>query len=291
MRFQSVIDIPDRSSGHGPPEVPALLHYGCGTWTRRKPFPYPNQRHPCWELHYLAEGSLRWRLEGREHLIQAGDCFLAGPHEEHDGFERILHRIAACWVNFDPIHLRGKEGRLLEQRMRKLPVRCFPGGAGVPAALGLLFFRLQQADRAAILLHSALHSLLAALLAAASEQRGTAPRDALLDRMKDLMRARLAQPLAIPALAAELGLGVSRLRQRCVARLGQSPLEVLTELRITRAQELLRRGCAVASTALSCGFGSPQHFSRVFQRQTGLLPSRWVQQESQPISGSASRRQ
>jgi AraC family transcriptional regulator len=59
---------------------------------------------------------------------------------------------------------------------------------------------------------------------------------------------------------------------------GETPLAYIQRMRIQRAMELLAsRDLSVLQLATKVGFLSPSHFSRLFQRQVGMTPSRYRQ--------------
>ncbi|MDT4887607.1 HTH-type transcriptional activator RhaR [compost metagenome] len=68
-----------------------------------------------------------------------------------------------------------------------------------------------------------------------------------------------------------------------------SPHDWLLQMRVEKAKELmLRTSLNLSQIALDCGFADQSHFSRVFQKMTGLPPSRWRrfhQADSSPVSG------
>ena len=54
---------------------------------------------------------------------------------------------------------------------------------------------------------------------------------------------------------------------------GQTPKQYLTDKRIEKAKELLRRGVTVTDTCFDVGFDSPSSFSTLFKSRAGLTPS------------------
>lgn len=56
---------------------------------------------------------------------------------------------------------------------------------------------------------------------------------------------------------------------------GQTPGQYLTELRITKAKELLRAGKSVTETCFEVGFESPASFSNLFRERVGLGPKQF----------------
>ena len=87
-------------------------------------------------------------------------------------------------------------------------------------------------------------------------------------------RARLDQPLTVPDLARQAGLGPRQLARRMQAELHTGPLGWLHQQRIARAQELLERtDASVEQIAASCGMGTPATLRRHFQRTVGVSPT------------------
>lgn len=58
--------------------------------------------------------------------------------------------------------------------------------------------------------------------------------------------------------------------------LEESPLHYIRGFIVERSKMLLASGKTVAEVAYDMGFDYPQHFTRVFKKQTGLLPSKYV---------------
>jgi len=58
----------------------------------------------------------------------------------------------------------------------------------------------------------------------------------------------------------------------------ESPLQLLTRLKMGRAAELLsNRDLLIKQVAEEVGFADPYHFSRVFKRVYGILPETFTQ--------------
>ncbi len=54
---------------------------------------------------------------------------------------------------------------------------------------------------------------------------------------------------------------------------GQTPKQYLTDTRIERSMEYLKRGTSITETCFAIGFGSPCSFSTLFKSRMGLTPT------------------
>lgn len=94
----------------------------------------------------------------------------------------------------------------------------------------------------------------------------------------DYARENYTDPeLAIANLAAAAGISEVYLRRLFRSVYGIKPNEFVTNLRLTRAKELLSSGtCNVSEAASLSGFNDVYHFSRLFKRVVGVPPSDYV---------------
>ncbi|WP_371836072.1 helix-turn-helix transcriptional regulator [Ochrobactrum sp. SSR] len=57
---------------------------------------------------------------------------------------------------------------------------------------------------------------------------------------------------------------------------GATPYQWLLDFRISKAQEMLKRGMPLAQVALECRFADQGHLSRVFKSKCGVSPMLWL---------------
>lgn len=57
--------------------------------------------------------------------------------------------------------------------------------------------------------------------------------------------------------------------------LHMSPMTYLQTYRLEQAKKMLSMDSSVKSTSVSCGFGDPLYFSKLFKEHTGISPSRY----------------
>ncbi|MBX2926389.1 MAG: tetratricopeptide repeat protein [Saprospiraceae bacterium] len=79
---------------------------------------------------------------------------------------------------------------------------------------------------------------------------------------------------SVVELGAQIGMSRSQLHRKLSALTGHSPNEVIRNMRLERAKQLLEKKAATASeAAYMCGFSSPGYFSKCFKDYFGVLPS------------------
>lgn len=90
--------------------------------------------------------------------------------------------------------------------------------------------------------------------------------------------AHFAQAISVPQLAAKMFLSPSRFSKIWKQEMGVSPGEYLRDLRLRRAQTLLKTTTRSASEiALDCGFSDAAQFSRAFKKSFGVSPREYRQ--------------
>ncbi|RPI02019.1 MAG: helix-turn-helix domain-containing protein, partial [Calditrichaeota bacterium] len=78
----------------------------------------------------------------------------------------------------------------------------------------------------------------------------------------------------VDVLAREIGLSRSQMYRKMQALTGQSPQELISEMRLQRAaQLLLTKQLTVSEIAYQTGFSDPAHFSKSFKKRFGCPPS------------------
>ncbi|UGQ48337.1 helix-turn-helix domain-containing protein [Massilia endophytica] len=102
-----------------------------------------------------------------------------------------------------------------------------------------------------------------------------------LRRVLDYIEHHLSENITLAALADVACLSKFHFERFYAEALLETPLVTVRRLRLARAQALLHEGADVTSTALSCGYGSPQTFARAFHRSFGVTPS--VMRQSAPL--------
>lgn len=87
------------------------------------------------------------------------------------------------------------------------------------------------------------------------------------------IRLNYQSDITITHVAEQAGVGERYIRKLFSLHLNLSPLDYLSQIRINKSIELLRNTeMSVKEICFTCGFKSPQYFSRVFRQQVGMSP-------------------
>jgi len=92
--------------------------------------------------------------------------------------------------------------------------------------------------------------------------------------LRDMMEARLSEPISLAELAGAVSLSVSQFSRRFKASTGEAPHRFLMRLRLEQASRLLRASTVpIAEIAVRCGFSHQEHLTRVLRAQLATTPA------------------
>lgn len=95
-----------------------------------------------------------------------------------------------------------------------------------------------------------------------------------IGKIVEFARDHLSESVSVGDIARESGMSVATLERRFKQHFQISPSGFLSQLKISRACELLRdTPLNMAEIALECGYESPAAFSRAFRREIKQSPS------------------
>jgi AraC-like DNA-binding protein len=109
-------------------------------------------------------------------------------------------------------------------------------------------------------------------------QLETAPgqTQAALGRAMTHIETHLAERLTVEAIARTANLSTRSLMRLFRKQVGTSVVNFILRRRVARARQLLQQdGRTCAEIAFECGFGSVQHFNRIFRRLEKASPTQW----------------
>lgn len=224
-------------------------------------------------LHLVVKGSARFQTAlGVDVVVRPGDLCCIWPHVAWRLFAEPPCRgveVEMDWVRLrgplagDFLHLAGitedrpwghaaepQKARAILRRLRVLATEYPP-----------------KADVTAV-------SLLYRLAGRCAEHRPVPPAErSPAHRIREAMAQQLYSGMNVSDFAGAFRISRSNLVLMFRKAFGRSPMEVLTELRIRHAEELLRTtDLSVAEVASAAGYADPLYFSRRFRKQTGTAP-------------------
>lgn len=112
--------------------------------------------------------------------------------------------------------------------------------------------------------------------------------DPVLAHALALMEQTIEEPFSCSQIAAKVGLSLRQLQRLFAHKLSTTPARHYRLMRLSKAHALLQQtDLGVTEIAMSAGFGSLEHFSRVYRARFGVAPSR---DRRQSVSAPALRR-
>ena len=235
--------------------------------------------HESFSIPVIQAGAQSYQYRGSKRVAGVGNIALINPGEVHTG-ERAAEfgwasrafYPSAAWMQKLASDIAG----------RPLGVPWFPDEVieDLQVATGLAqAHRLLEAGSDPLAAETALTTAFALLIARHARER--LPEQALhpdatrIALIQARLAAELCEAVTLSELAAAVGLSpfhVTRLFSRTV---GMPPHAWRNQLRLNRAQSMLRQGLSVTDTAAATGFTDQSHFTRHFKRAYGVAPGRW----------------
>lgn len=259
----------------------------CGTYhlfTRPKlPTHRPNGRLD-WQILYVASGKAHFYFNGIEEIVTAGNMVLYRPKEEQRYYYYGVDHTEVYWVHFT--------GNNVKNIIRKYGIadNVHVIHTGTSLDYKRIFLQMIQElklcrdDYEEVLIHY-LHLLLIMIHRVIQTQpRGK--NQHLMDEMDSAVRyfhAHYNKPISIEDFAVSNHMSVSWFIRNFKEYTGSTPAQYLLSLRISNAQTLLETtSYNITEIASIVGYDNPLYFSRIFKKQSGMSPSEFRSQLSEP---------
>ncbi len=228
-----------------------------------------------WLLIYTEAGSGRIVAGGRERLTRPGDLLLYEPRAVQDyGTAPGMGRWHLLWAHFvaRPSWQGWLQWPTLAPQVRLLPL---PAEMRAPSRDALR--RMIRACRrpGPVGTELAMTALKEALLWGQMACAGDFPTvsDSRIAKGVALLTDRFKEPFLLPDLARRCGLSVSRFSHLFRQAVGQTPGQLVEQLRLSHAAHLLRlTSLNVGEIAAECGYDDPFYFTHRFRRHYGKSP-------------------
>jgi AraC-like DNA-binding protein len=99
--------------------------------------------------------------------------------------------------------------------------------------------------------------------------------------IKQYLAQRLSTSISLSTLADELGVSINTAMHAFRKDVGMGIMAYFSKLKIEKAMHLIREGnLSFRTISEQLGFESPEYFSRVFKKQTGMTPTEYAKQQN-----------
>ena len=106
----------------------------------------------------------------------------------------------------------------------------------------------------------------------------------LIDTAISFIHENFAEAISMESLSAHFNIPSRRFAYLFQKEVGMAPSRYLSEYRIRRAKELLKKcDCTISQVAECVGFTNAFYFSKTFKRQVGISPSQFREQVKKGI--------
>jgi AraC-like DNA-binding protein len=247
--------------------------------------------HPgVYEAHLIVDGSLGFRLNGKDYEVPGGTAFLTKPGEVHSGVDTTLQPAEWYWIQIQfPSEqalpgLTVGETRALADSFARTSLCMFHASDQLRDCFARLIAEHRNpTEHSQLVARAILHELMVLLLRDHDRARrpggGAGASPGISPEIKESLEwldKHLGEPLSVPEMAEASGLSQSHFRQRFHRETGFTPSDYLTRRRVLRAKQMLREDrLSITEIAFQLGFQSSPYFAAVFKKMTGITPSEY----------------
>lgn len=265
-----------------------------------KDFSYSGQIHNFWEIVYADKQSIYITAGAEELLLPIGHLYIHKPNEFHNLRCDGVRAANSIIVSFDcdcpeltsiagiVIAASAEEKTLLGAIIKE-------ASAAFSTPLGRSYIRqLQKSGTGPFgceqLIRIYLEQLLIFLIRG---NRRTLPTqkpesNALLLGICEYLETQVAAPLRFSDIQAHFNVSASVIKKAFREHMDCGVMEYFTRLKIDAAKEMIRNGnWNFTQIAAMLSFNTPQYFTTVFRRVTGMTPSEYVDSVRSSAGGSA----
>ncbi len=235
---------------------------------------YAFHAHETYTIGNVEAGCETWMARGARHYAGPGWFALTNPLDVHDGApfgEGYAYRMSYPSVELMQRVASAVTGRRVTATpMFKSPAVHDPLGARLFTEAHILLEsgadalggeeRLLRAYAHLLVRHARIAPL------PLGRERGP------VARVRDAIDRRYAEDLRLGDLAAIAGLSTHHLIRTFRAEIGLTPHAYVVDVRVRRAQALLKHGSSPAETAALVGFADQAHLTRAFKARLGVAP-------------------
>lgn len=233
--------------------------------------------HTHLELIYILKGASKATVDNKEYLIEAGDIFLAFPHQIH--FYHDISPVKMYLLIF-PIDLFKELKELFQSKVPSSPViKSAEIHVDAEDRLRKIVKKtLSDSDFDHIAAQGYLLSLLGEILPLMTLLPNASNHDSIKSVMTYCSQ-NYTEPLTLDTLAKELHLSKYYISHIFKERMNMGFTDFINNLRVEHACSLLEKGGNATEVAFASGFSSIRTFNRVFAKNMGMSPRDYVKKK------------
>lgn len=235
-----------------------------------------NHTHPAHSFCYSFDKSIRAVIGGKEMESSPGEVMYMPPGlPHHEVMGETFTRFVAVMIDDGFLRKNAVPYRL---DVKKIPARIFPVTEQVRSTVRDFMIEIEEKNPGYDALIGSLETRMTHAMLRAMTGTGNGGGEISgrcdIDRAVEFINAKFAEPLTVEEIASVVALSTSHFSRLFKKETGQSPLEYLIDVRVSRARLLLMRtGKNLTDIALECGFANSAHFSSSIRKKYGVTPS------------------
>ncbi len=238
---------------------------------------FARHSHDGFAFGVIEKGTLEFSYRGEKLVAPAGSINLVNPDEPHDGypateegwtyrmfyFDTDLFQRAADEMSGKSVKLPFFQDGVIDDTDLASEIHSFH--------IALCTGTLQRLEMESRLLHMVIRfirrhaDMSYPLLKAGREHPAVLAAKRMIEDLS-------CQDISLAGLATESGLSPFHLIRVFKAQTGFTPHRYLSQVRVRRAEQLIRQGIDLADTAYEVGFADQSHLNRHFKGITGITP-------------------
>lgn len=220
------------------------------------------------DLWFVASGRGHLRLEGHDHELRSGACFVLSPGARPLGGHDPRHPLVVFACHFSVQNARTNE---IWPHARVVRDTSFFIASAQRAEK--LWRRGDESGRE--MARFCIENLLRQLQDEA-HQPWPSPLDESLETLVERIRAQPSQTWRLNEMASAVHLSRAAFVRHFRARFGQAPAHFVIEVRLERARQLLlETGLDLEGIARALGYANVGFFARQFKQRCGQTPGQW----------------
>lgn len=228
----------------------------------------------------IEEGAQSFFRTGQLHTAPKGDIILVNADEIHTGSSAVESgwSYRAIYPTPEMLHDVGQDFFTVKNSVPWFP-NAVVHDVGLAQQLVLLFDLLEQKENT-LFKESMYLSTLARLIhlyGRAKLSKAELPEAQMkIEMIKELLSEFPEKDFSLNELAGYIGLSPWHFLREFKKHTGLPPHSWLIQIRLRKAQQLLKQGVSIALVAQSSGFSDQSHFTRHFKKAVGVTPSQYL---------------